>query len=143
MVVEIYKTVKLLTDEKGIDLRVTTDERLPKITFDRDMIIQVITNFVNNAIKFTDEGSIEVSVERNDNVVHVTVKDTGIGFDDKDKDKLFKGEKFPPVWVPYADPGFMLAKIIANLTAEYQRKFNKRPQILFLERSIPGEQASD
>ena len=46
--------------------------------------------------------------------------------------KLFKDEKFPPVWVSYADPGFMLAKKIANLIDDYQNRFGRKPAILFL-----------
>jgi rhamnose utilization protein RhaD (predicted bifunctional aldolase and dehydrogenase) len=38
-------------------------------------------------------------------------------------EKLFKNEKFPPLWVPYAHPGFALAKKIAKLVADYQNRF--------------------
>jgi NAD(P)-dependent dehydrogenase (short-subunit alcohol dehydrogenase family)/rhamnose utilization protein RhaD (predicted bifunctional aldolase and dehydrogenase) len=40
----------------------------------------------------------------------------------------------PPLWVPYTDPGFMLAKKIAKLAGDYQNRFGKRPAILFLEK---------
>jgi NAD(P)-dependent dehydrogenase (short-subunit alcohol dehydrogenase family)/rhamnose utilization protein RhaD (predicted bifunctional aldolase and dehydrogenase) len=40
----------------------------------------------------------------------------------------------PPLWVPYTDPGFMLAKKIAKLAGDYQKQFGKRPAILFLEK---------
>ena len=53
------------------------------IKMDRDKISQVISNLVGNAIKFTDEGSISISVEKNDNEVKVTVKDTGSGINPK------------------------------------------------------------
>ena len=49
-------------------------------------------------------------------------------------EKLFKKESFPPVWVPYTDPGFMLAKRIAKLIDDYQNRFGKKPAILFLEK---------
>ena len=48
--------------------------------------------------------------------------------------KLFKDEKLPPLWVPYTDPGFTLAKKISRLTADYQRRLGKKPAILFLEK---------
>jgi len=47
---------------------------------------------------------------------------------------LFRNEKFPPLWVPYADPGFMLAKKISNLVVNYQNKFGRKPAILVLEK---------
>ena len=58
-------------------------------------------------------------------------------------EKLFKkfgirnskfGISLPPLWVPYTDPGFMLAKKIAKLASDYQNRFGKRPAILFLEK---------
>jgi len=49
-------------------------------------------------------------------------------------DKLFAGETKPPLWVPYTDPGYMLAKKIARLVADYEREQGCRPRILFLEK---------
>lgn len=49
-------------------------------------------------------------------------------------EKLFKDERFPPLWIPYADPGFMLAKKITTSVAHYQNRFSKKPAILFLEK---------
>jgi len=48
--------------------------------------------------------------------------------------KLFAGEKLPPLWVPYADPGYMLARKIAELVEDYQRGHGRKPPILFLEK---------
>ena len=47
-------------------------------------------------------------------------------------ERLFKGESLPPLWVPYTDPGFMLAKKISELVDNYQKQFGKKPEILFL-----------
>jgi rhamnose utilization protein RhaD (predicted bifunctional aldolase and dehydrogenase) len=52
----------------------------------------------------------------------------------KELEKLFKSEKFPPVWVPYTDPGFMLAKRITKVVDDYQNRFGKKPVILFLQK---------
>ena len=49
-------------------------------------------------------------------------------------EKLFKGEKLPPLWVPYADPGFMLAKKIAGLVDRYQKKYGEKPAIMLLQK---------
>ncbi|MBL7153873.1 MAG: class II aldolase, partial [Phycisphaerae bacterium] len=48
--------------------------------------------------------------------------------------KLFKAEKLPPLWVPYTDPGYMLAKRIARLVDAYKKQFAQGPAILFLEK---------
>lgn len=48
--------------------------------------------------------------------------------------KLFKTEKLPPLWVPYTDPGYMLARRIAKLVDAYKKQFVQGPAILFLEK---------
>jgi signal transduction histidine kinase len=60
---------------------------------DKNRLSQVISNLLNNAIKFTDEGSITVIVEtkkiKNSNKVIVSIKDTGRGIDSEILPKLF------------------------------------------------------
>ena len=47
--------------------------------------------------------------------------------------KLFKDEKFPPMWVPYVGLGYMLAKKIEKLAANYKKKRGKGPAVMFLQ----------
>jgi len=47
-------------------------------------------------------------------------------------EKLFKNEKYPPLWIPYAPPGFMLAKKAARLVAGYRRRYGRKPTIMLL-----------
>jgi rhamnose utilization protein RhaD (predicted bifunctional aldolase and dehydrogenase) len=49
-------------------------------------------------------------------------------------EKLFKDENPPLLWVPYTDPGYMLARRIARLVKRYQQRFGKSPAILFLHK---------
>jgi signal transduction histidine kinase len=63
---------------------------------DKNRLSQVISNLLNNAVKFTDEGSITIIVERkkinnnnNSNKVIVSIKDTGTGIDSEILPKLF------------------------------------------------------
>jgi rhamnulokinase len=49
-------------------------------------------------------------------------------------EKLFKTETLPPLWVPYTDPGSTLAKKIAKLVDNYQKRFGKKPEILFFHK---------
>jgi len=49
-------------------------------------------------------------------------------------ENLFKNEKLPPLWVPYTDPGFTLARKISSLIALYQKQYKQKPAILFLEK---------
>lgn len=47
--------------------------------------------------------------------------------------KLFESLPLPPLWIPYADPGFHLGQKIFAAVASYKRRFKKLPQIIFLQ----------
>ena len=49
-------------------------------------------------------------------------------------ERLFADLKLPPLWVPYVDPGFTLARKIAALVADYKKQVKRMPQILLLEK---------
>ncbi len=83
--------------EKGLDFRVDADETLPDGLFgDKVRVRQVITNLLNNAVKYTDRGSVRLILrgegERQPGetlLLRITVEDTGIGIRPEDQDKLF------------------------------------------------------
>lgn len=52
--------------------------------------MQVILNFVNNAIKFTEKGSITISYKQERNYLRVSVQDTGIGISEDDRKRIFE-----------------------------------------------------
>jgi len=56
---------------------------------DEDRIIQVFTNLIGNAIKFTERGHIDVSLAQKDEEVEFTISDTGIGIAAEDLPKVF------------------------------------------------------
>ena len=51
-------------EKKGLELAVEVSSALPEMRSDRRRFEQILLNLVNNAIKFTDEGTITVSVEQ-------------------------------------------------------------------------------
>jgi PAS domain S-box-containing protein len=87
---EVNKAMSLAAKEKGLDLAVDVEDSIPKMGFDRDKIIQVLTNLVSNAIKYTEKGSITISTKQEDNAMHIIVQDTGIGIKAEDVQKLFR-----------------------------------------------------
>ena len=70
-------------------LNLKLPSQLPAIKGDEQRIIQVLTNLVDNAIKFTEKGSIIISAKRSNSGVLVQVEDTGIGIDKRHISKLF------------------------------------------------------
>ncbi len=75
---------------KHLDLRLLLPKRkLPRIGLDEGKTRQVIMNFIDNAIYYTKEGSVVVSLECDDTHAIVKVSDTGIGVPEAAKQKLF------------------------------------------------------
>lgn len=74
------------------EVKLIFDNSLPTVIIrtDPQRITQVITNFVNNAIKFTSEGSITIAYEVEKDKVKVSVKDTGIGISENDRVRVFE-----------------------------------------------------
>lgn len=76
-------------DEHTIQIQLDDDLLMAKI--DSHLIIQVIINIVNNAIKYTPQGSIiTLSAYEQQDKVMVSITDDGVGISDNDKDNLFE-----------------------------------------------------
>ncbi|MHC4644887.1 MAG: PAS domain-containing sensor histidine kinase [Planctomycetota bacterium] len=77
---EACHTMAPLAKKKGLDLSVEVEGDLPEAQFDGDKIIQVLTNLISNAIKFTAQGGrIEVRAQRRGEEWVIAVSDTGEG----------------------------------------------------------------
>ena len=59
------------------------------VNADVGKVKQVITNLIDNAIKYTEQGSVAVSIEKKDGKAVFMTKDTGIGIAPEEIDKLF------------------------------------------------------
>jgi len=87
---DVGRMMMPLAAEKKLELIFDFKENLPKILFDRDKITQVVTNLVNNAIKFTDKGSITIITSRVNDFIQIAVNDTGPGIKQEDLPRLFR-----------------------------------------------------
>ena len=87
----VNMTMKKATD-KGLKYDLTVSEDIPSVLIgDEIRVRQVMLNLINNAIKYTHEGSVSVNVsyEDQDEMLNVVVSDTGIGIRNEDLSKLF------------------------------------------------------
>ena len=87
---EVGASMRPLVENKNLFLKLALQKDLPEVELDRDKIVQVLTNFLQNAIKFTLQGEIVITSSVNSHGVRVSVKDTGIGIQQKDVPKLFR-----------------------------------------------------
>ncbi len=89
---EVREAMLSVAKQKNLNLILQLEGEMHPLQFDRDRIIQVLTNLINNAIKFTEKGSITISANRENDFLKVSIKDTGIGIKEEDVPSLF--EKF-------------------------------------------------
>ncbi len=91
VVSEVYETMSLYAKKNEVELSLESVEELPKAKFDRAKIIQVLTNLVSNAIKFTPEkGRVSVSIQHQNEELIITVSDTGMGIPKEALPKIFE-----------------------------------------------------
>lgn len=97
---DIVVMIQGRAEGKGLELRIEVDSNIPDALFgDEIRVKQVIINLMTNAVKYTKEGWIKLSVGMkavshyldDDNLVLiVSVSDSGMGIKEEEKDKLFK-----------------------------------------------------
>lgn len=87
---KVISIVQPLADKKGLELKSDISPVMPDIISDQRRIEQIFLNLVNNSIKFTDRGFVEVKSILENNSVVTKITDTGIGIAEEDMDKLFR-----------------------------------------------------
>src|SRR6056297_335705 len=97
----VITSTRPLAEKKGLSLEVQAELPLPAMVGDRRRVEQVLLNLLNNAIKFTDSGAVNLVVEPVEDyrspvaeercsAVRMRVRDTGIGIRKEDLPKLFQ-----------------------------------------------------
>ena len=73
---------------KGLSLTVKNENDAVVLT-DKERIIQIGNNLLSNAIKFTEEGGVSLTIDYTDEVLIITVEDTGTGMTEDEQQKVF------------------------------------------------------
>jgi len=79
LVLQTVTAMRLLADKKGLALINHVNQGLPAVIGDKEEIQRVITNLIDNAIKYTEKGEVHVFLEQKDVSIEFAVKDTGVG----------------------------------------------------------------
>ncbi|WP_018015890.1 response regulator [Teredinibacter turnerae] len=91
---EVFEMLEPLADKKQLTFQLLNYARNLRLVSDMAKLRQVLINLCSNAVKYTERGSVVICIERADHeelgeVVKISVRDTGIGIEESEKNKLF------------------------------------------------------
>lgn len=93
VVQQVAQTFRVAAEQKGLAFEVSArTENMPLINGDPDRLVQIASNLVSNAVKYTREGHVSVKVHKHKGYVQLVVEDTGIGIPAAEQKRIF--EKF-------------------------------------------------
>jgi signal transduction histidine kinase/putative methionine-R-sulfoxide reductase with GAF domain len=126
---EVLRTFNQQFNEKSIHLETEIPETLPKAWCDRLRLIQILSNLISNAIKYTPEdGTVRVCAEHTANiwdpegvaeVIHFSIKDNGYGIPDADQshifEKFYRGSDSRIRSIPGSGLGLIISKSLTEI----------------------------
>lgn len=103
LIASVTTIYKHSAKEKGLKFKLETDDALPQVFVDQTVLQQIISNLITNAIKFTHDGSVGLTVrirEKKDDLLTLEfiVEDTGLGMDAEQQKIIF--ERFRQIEEP-------------------------------------------
>ena len=89
---QIYSVHSLHNKKASLEITLNNSLRSENLRLNTDKLRlkQILTNFMSNACKFTDNGTVELGLTKKDDSLNFYVKDTGIGIAGKDIEHLFE-----------------------------------------------------
>ena len=91
IITKVNNLFEPMIKQKNLTLKIYIDNNVPKnIVTDPIKLQQILSNLINNSIKFTEYGSIIIVIKLSGTLLKFEVKDTGIGISDENQQKLFK-----------------------------------------------------
>ncbi len=86
---EVSGTFRFIAQERGIEIHTEFPKTPIAVYADHDRIIQVLTNLVGNAVKFTERGQVTIGLRTHENDLECFIQDTGMGIPREDLAKVF------------------------------------------------------
>ena len=113
---ELYRSFKQRIRNPELTLRLVNPYSKCIAEFDKRRFIQIITNYVTNAIKYTPKGEIVMGYECTPNQMRFYVKDTGIGIPEAKKHRIFNRFEKLDNFAQGTGLGLSICKAIADAT---------------------------
>ncbi len=86
---DLTQSLLPLAEQKGLELKTDFANSLP-IYADKNLIERMFSNLISNAIKFTSQGGVYISIKQDGKNYQITVHDTGVGISPEELPKIFK-----------------------------------------------------
>lgn len=90
LILDVVAEYEQVAKNKGLQIVTNFKAQNPYARIDEVRFLQIITNLVSNAIKFTSQGGITITTENVGDTIHISVKDTGIGIPKEALNEIFK-----------------------------------------------------
>lgn len=87
---QLITEFKPIAEEKGLELKLSSIKPNLQLYGDKNRLKQVFVNLVQNAIKYTEEGRVEIVISEEGKFGRITVRDTGYGIPEADLDRIFE-----------------------------------------------------
>jgi len=95
LIYNIYNSFEPIVKEKNITFDINLKNYSSKIVFDENCLYLILSNLIDNAIKFTEKGRVFldcgiIKKENGEKILNITIQDTGIGMDSSKFDVIFE-----------------------------------------------------
>lgn len=85
----MFNIGRRLASKPGVRVKSAIAEALPTLYMDRGRLEQVLTHLLDNAVKFTEEGDIQVRISSRDGIMRIEVEDPGVGIPVEEQKNIF------------------------------------------------------
>lgn len=118
---DLYESNHYKVDNRGLQCIQKVDPLLKtmRVISDKQKIRQVLTGFIDNAIKYTEHGTIEIGCRQESDTLYFYVKDTGVGIPEEEQARVFerfyRGDRAQRLAIGGTGLGLSIAANIAKL----------------------------
>jgi signal transduction histidine kinase len=151
LAMEVVEDRRPQAEQKGLELRLTSTPELPLLQSDARLLRLILNNLTGNAIKFTEQGAVEVSLSFENEFHSLSVKDTGPGISRQDRRRIFEPfEHLAPInhkHLPGVGLGLALVRELTaalggEITLESEPGRGSTFEVTLSTRAVRGREAS-